>query len=602
MIGHPRLVTALIARAACAQDILAVVRDNLHELDHIHVSTSFNRLGKMARDGDFSPRHLTGDDTFRALLRLTCGFAESGVFNGRSTASTTHGIAKLHQAGRVAATDGIVEDTLAALETAVGRVARDMLPQEVANLTWAYATLGKMPSDSTWAALETAAGRMARDMKAQEVANLAWAYATLGRMPNNNTWAALETAVGRVAPDMNAQEVANLTWAYATLGRMLGDSTWVALETATRRVAWDMLPQHVSNLTWAYATLGRMPGDSTWAALETAAGRVARDMNAQGVVNLTWAYATLGRMLGTSTWVALETTAGRVARNMTAQGVANLTWAYAILGKLPGDSTWAALETTASRVARDMTAQHVANLAWAYATLGRMPGASTWAALETAAGRLARDMESQHVVNLLYAYTIISIVQHTEYPSCYTAVWDQVSSLELRDFSREALCMLFHVHLMHSFSSSKRPTTVQYPTWLMVEARDEWIRNVRDDSTVSIGHRELASVFDKLGIRHEIEHVTADGCFSMDIYLPEQDIAVEFDGPTHYYHNIEDSSSSQDARLTRTIKTELRDFLLAKQCAKVVTVPYFEWGALKSLEERKAYVKDKLANDVGIEV
>uniref|UniRef100_A0A7S0SUM9 RAP domain-containing protein n=1 Tax=Mantoniella antarctica TaxID=81844 RepID=A0A7S0SUM9_9CHLO len=87
----------------------------------------------------------------------------------------------------------------------------------------------------------------------------------------------------------------------------------------------------------------------------------------------------------------------------------------------------------------------------------------------------------------------------------------------------------------------------------------------------------------------------------MDIYLPEQDIAVEFDGPTHYYHNIEDSSSSQDARLTRTIKTELRDFLLAKQCAKVVTVPYFEWGALKSLKERKAYVEDKLAKEVGIE-
>jgi len=249
-----------------------------------------------------------------------------------------------------------------------------------------------------------------------------------------------------------------------------------------------------------------------------------------------------------------------------------------------------------------MNSQGVSNLTWAYATLGRMPDVKTWAALETTAGRMARDMKPQHVANLLYAYTILSILQHVEYPSCYATVWDQVSSLELRDFSRESLCMLYHVHLMLSFSSSHRPAAVQYPVWLMVEARDEWMRNVRDDNTVSSAHRELASVFDKLGIRHEIEHVKADGCFSMDIYLPEQDIAVEFDGPTHYYHNIEDSSSSQGARLTRTIKTELRDFLLAKQCAKVVTVPYFEWDALKSLEERKAYVKDKLAKEVGIRV
>jgi peptidoglycan hydrolase-like protein with peptidoglycan-binding domain len=601
-MNNPRLVTALIARAACAQDILAVVRDNLHELNHFHVGTSFNRFGKMARDKDFSPRNLTGDDTFRELLRLTCGLAKSSEFGSQSTANTTYGIAKLHQAGRVAATDGIVDDTLAALEIAAGRAAQDMQPQHVANLTWAYATLGRMPGDSTWAALETAARRVARDMKPQDVANLTWAYAKFGRMPGDNTWAALETAMRRVARDMNSQDVANLTWAYAKFGRMPDNKTWAALETAAGRVAQDMSSQHVANMTWAYATLGRMPGDRTWAALETAAGQVARDMQPQDVANLTWAHAKLGWMPGDNTWAALETAARRVARDMQPRHVANLTWAYAKFGRMPGDSTWAALETAAGRVVRDMQPQDVANLTLAYAKAGRIPGDNTWAALTYAAGRVARDMESQDVVNLLYAYTILFILQHVEYPSCYAVVWDQVSSLKLRDFSREALLMLYHVHLMHSLSGSNGPATVQYPAWLMVEARDEWIREVRDDSTVSIGHRELASVFDKLGIRYEIEHVTADGCFSMDIYLPVQDVAVEFDGPTHYYRKIEDSSSSQDVRLTRTIKTKLRDFLLAKQCAKVVTVPYFQWGALNSLEERKAYVEDKLAKEAGIEV
>ena len=83
--------------------------------------------------------------------------------------------------------------------------------------------------------------------------------------------------------------------------------------------------------------------------------------------------------------------------------------------------------------------------------------------------------------------------------------------------------------------------------------------------------------------------------------LSEHEVAVEFDGPTHYYHNS-DSSSSRDALMTRTAKTELRDLFLAKQCAKVVTVPWFEWRALNSPEARSAYVRKKLAKEASVHV
>ena len=64
--------------------------------------------------------------------------------------------------------------------------------------------------------------RVASHMNSQDVGNLAWACAKLGRMPGDETWATLETAGGKVAPDMNSQDLGNLTWAYATLGRMPG--------------------------------------------------------------------------------------------------------------------------------------------------------------------------------------------------------------------------------------------------------------------------------------------------------------------------------------------------------------------------------------------
>ena len=99
-----------------------------------------------------------------------------------------------------------------------------------------------------------------------------------------------------------------------------------------------------------------------------------------------------------------------------------------------------------------------------------------------------------------------------------------------------------------------------------------------------------------------MERVTADGYFSMDIYLPEHDMAVEFDGPTHY-HTTSGASSPRDASTTRTAKTELRDVLLAKHCARVVALPWFKWQDLgKMPEARRAYVKEKLAREAGAEV
>jgi hypothetical protein len=524
--GDARLITASICTAALPQDILSIVRDHHRELNYIHVSTAFNKLGKMAKSHDLSPRHLTADEDFQKLLGLARGLAGKGRFGSQAVANTTHGIAKLHEAGRLDATNGSVDAALAALEGEAVRAARDMNSQDVANSLYAYGVMGRMPRGKAWAALETAAVRVARDMNSQEVVNTLWSYATLKRMPEDETWAALETAAVRLVRDMNSQAVANTLW--------------------------------------SYATLKRMPEDETWAALETAALRVARDMNSQDVANMLWSYATLNRT--------------------------------------PRNEMWVALETAAVRVARDMNSQEVVNTLWSYATLNRMPGNETWAALETAALRVARDMNSQAVANTVFAYATLSILRDVAHPSCYAALWELVCSLKARDFSDEGLYMLFHVHLMHL--SASRSVTLAHPAWLVVEARDAWMRNVKDDNTVSRGQRSLARVFDELGIRHEVERRTDDGYFSMDIYLPEYDVAVEFDGPTHYYHTSESSSTSQDASTTtRTAKTELRDFFLARQCARVVTVPYFEFDAVKgSPEKRRLYVKAKLAEEAGVEV
>jgi hypothetical protein len=171
--------------------------------------------------------------------------------------------------------------------------------------------------------------------------------------------------------------------------------------------------------------------------------------------------------------------------------------------------------------------------------------------------------------------------------------------MEARDFIAEQQIMLFHSHLMHqSFLSSRAPTNISAPPWLMVEARDAWMSQLHDDVTISRSQRELAQILDKLGVRHEVEHVTDDGYFSIDIYLPDHDIAVEFDGPSHYYSNGESSPEDGDGTTTRTAKTELRDLFLGQRCAKVLTVPWFEYSKFNaSAVERTLYVRELLAKE-----
>jgi hypothetical protein len=230
--------------------------------------------------------------------------------------------------------------------------------------------------------------------------------------------------------------------------------------------------------------------------------------------------------------------------------------------------------------------------------LGKRPEGKTWAALEAAAVRMAPDMTPQDLANALWAYTTLATLRDVNLPSSYAAVWELVCDMEARDFADEGLHMLFHAHLMQtSFLSSQVAANVSIPGWLTVEAREVWMRGVRDDSTVSRSHRELAQTFDELGIQHKVEHVTQDGYFSIDIYLLDHDVAVEFDGPSHYYYNdrnsCEESPVSSTARMTA--KTELRNLFLEKRWAKVLTVPYFEFDVERnSPEKRAAYVQDLL--------
>jgi len=168
--------------------------------------------------------------------------------------------------------------------------------------------------------------------------------------------------------------------------------------------------------------------------------------------------------------------------------------------------------------------------------------------------------------------------------------------------------MVFNAYLIHTeLVGGDVLDEVTFPEWIMHEAREAWMHSIRNQVTVSSDHRQVASLIGDLGVRYEVECLSDDDYFSVDIYLPDDDVAIEFDGPTHFMNTSDsgEGAAPGDAasRTTRTPSTELRDKFLWRRYRTVLSVPWFEWAELnnKGAAEKKAYVVMKLSA-VGVSI
>ena len=85
------------------------------------------------------------------------------------------------------------------------------------------------------------------------------------------------------------------------------------------------------------------------------------------------------------------------------------------------------------------------------------------------------------------------------------------------------------------------------------DAKAEWRKNVLDDVDVSRLHLSASATLAELRVQHEIEVLTDDELFSLDVYLPEHDVVLEVDGPSHYV-----GGGDGPGERRRTPSTELR--------------------------------------------
>ena len=153
--------------------------------------------------------------------------------------------------------------------------------------------------------------------------------------------------------------------------------------------------------------------------------------------------------------------------------------------------------------------QEVANTLWAFATLGISPSASLLAALSFVADKSAGSFNPQDVANTLWAKAVLQIEPPSSRARHTLKIGTALNDKELEQIS--------YTHLV----GQALGWSMQLPNELVQRAQSVQ-RRLAQQPTVS---RLQQRVYDARGMgqRPELEALTDDGLFSIDIALTESE-------------------------------------------------------------------------------
>lgn len=143
--------------------------------------------------------------------------------------------------------------------TAIGKklvtMVKDLIPQDLANTAWAFATLGLPDSDLMDQILQEVIAKVS-DFSTQNLANTAWAYAKLG-LWNERLMQTLSLAIVRKVKDFDGQGLANVAWAYAVLGFRSKRLSEALLAASLEKIAaQEFGAQELANLAFSFDVTG----------------------------------------------------------------------------------------------------------------------------------------------------------------------------------------------------------------------------------------------------------------------------------------------------------------------------------------------------------
>lgn len=535
----------------------------------------------------------------------------------------------------------------------------DFAPQGISNSLWAFATLGYTLKPETIAKFSQAIRRQLKDFKSMEFSNVVWALATMKThldplevfdelldemhasikaVPNmwssqsvSNTLWAIATLDGephklrarhgdylntlcmyveRKANTFVCQGLANTLWALATLEYT---PSMKMLEAATARwsaLATDVYISECSNLLWSYASLRFNPGNEVLTQVAELYLRVGQhdEVALTQVSNTLWAWANFGWLPEDPSIVECVLQVAikhfKSDPDLQTQSLANILWSLATLRFVPGDEFLQAFRERALIELREderFSDQGLCNTIWAYGQLGVNPGTELMSEIASQLGARVTNFPTQGVTNSILAFATLGFWPDEWVVDNYRAkIVEMYYSTTISDID---LTQFFQANYLFEKCSPYGPLVTD--PQMIEDMLSAWKRG-SSKVVISQFHREVSDTLTNMGVPHEIEYITEDGLFSLDIALKGKKLAIEVDGPSHFARNIQNRRMS-GKRPDGTGTYNIRYHYLDTNGWTTVFIPWYDWkqvcdeeSATRTTGRRAAFLAKTLYDDAGL--
>ena len=625
-----------VALTSRVRELLKMSDQGEHPVGNFGVRELASILWGMAHAGVTTH---SGDQALGAVIKRMIKMSEKNM-NAQNVSNSLWAYATMHNSVKVN------NEFLHALEALCVQVMDDFAPQGISNSLWAFATTGYTLQPEVMEAFCRAIVRHVKDFKSMEFSNVIWALATM-RVDDYDLTETVNILLDEIHanikayPNMwSAQSVSNTLWAMATLSgsshspvvmrprhddllrtmvmyverkvssfiaQGLANTLWGfatldftpslrMLEVVTE--SWllfvdDMSPGESSNLLWSYGNLRFNPGVEVLNKVSELLLKTAvEDFNLTIISNTLWAFANFD-------YLPREEVMQHILRAskhyydmedepVTSQSLSNILWSLANLSYIPDDDVLQSITTRSLGEVRNdgYTEQGLSNTVWSWATLGINPGPEVMHEFSNACAKRLPGFTSQGLSNTLWAF---SVLEHWPEPYVVDMFRERMTEIDNKFTYKIDLTQFFIATLTFERFSTfgsffTNPSTRE-------RAERAWKELSCSKVVISSMHREVSESLNEMGVPHQLEFVTEDGLFSLDIVLKNRKVAIEVDGPSHFARNKPMRRLGSDALRRRHLES----------CGwTVINVVWYEWAEQSKLNRRTGYLANVLYSQAGL--
>ena len=465
---------------------------------------------------------------------------------------------------------------------------------ELSNIIWAISTMRCVVSRDTGEALDEAVVRACDDaphmFSTQSVANILWAAGNTPELVPLSTAALDRLAKMTYAkfPEFTTQGLANTLWGFAAANYNPGEGLFKEIRRAWVEKGDGYSVIELNNMLWAMHTLKASPGRKVFSSVHARvaalcaedAARESAELTFNHVANFMYHMAQYEELPDPTTMRMIEETllrkiaarGGEKTRNASVSAsaarkaadaiqphlVSNTLWAFSVLRYKPGESLMRAFDDLVEARVEEYSDQSLSMTIFAYANLAFEPKAETTAKLLTQCEERVRGggFTPQGLSNSFWGWAVLGVATSAlveAYAARFaeTSLSDSANSDNSDALSRVDLVQIYQASLAFahcverdgrlecstdvSNELQKKPKNLLRGA-LLTRAKEVWEQTSTGRVTISSLHREVSETLTFMAIPHEIEAV-ADDNFSLDIALRGRAVAIEVDGPSHFFAN-----------------------------------------------------------------